>query len=292
MRVVLTGASGQLGSYVVGRLLAAGHEVSAWSRGPGERSGVALRPVDLTDASAVTTALDDFDPAVLIHAAAVSTAEGVRNDPEGAWRVNVAATATLADWSARKGRKLVYTSTDLVFDGGRSFFREDDPVGPLLLYGRSKAESEPAVLAAPGGLVARMSLLFGPSRAGRPTYLDRTAGALRRGETQTFFGDEYRTPLDLDTAARVLVRLAESEASGLLHVAGADRMSRYELVRRWALAAGLDGGLVRANRQADATFPEPRPADVSLDTSRLAALFPDLKRPTVEEAARSLLGAV
>ncbi|MGE3822221.1 MAG: NAD(P)-dependent oxidoreductase [Isosphaeraceae bacterium] len=291
MRVVLTGASGQLGSYVAGRLIAAGHEVWAWSGGAtGERAGVPLRPVDLTDAGAVERALREADPAVVIHAAALSTAEGVRRDPERAWKVNVEATARLADWCARKGRKLIHTSTDLVFNGLGSFRQEDDPAEPILAYGRSKREAEPAVLSSPGGLVARMSLMFGPSRAGRPTYLDQTAEALRRGEPQTFFEDEYRTPLDFDTAAEALTRLAASEAAGLLHIAGSERMSRFELVRRFATTMGLDPRLVGANRQRDVTFPEPRPADVSLDTTRLAALLPDLERPSVESAIRSLWG--
>ena len=72
--------------------------------------------------------------------------------------------------------------------------------------------------------------------------------------------------------------------SGLIHVAGHERVSRFDLVRRAASAAGLDPSLVRANRQSDVVLVEPRPADISLDTSRLAALFPDLRRPTIEEA--------
>lgn len=291
MRVVLTGASGQLGSYVVGRLVAGGYQVLAWTGGStGERFGVPLLPMDLTDPTAVERALTESDPAVVIHAAALSTAEGVRRDPEFAWRVNVEGTARLADWCARKGRKLIYTSTDLVFDGTRAFSREEDPTRPLLLYGKSKREAEPAVLAVPGGLVARTSLMFGPSRAGRPTYLDRTAEALRRGEPQTFFEDEFRTPLDLDTAAFILTRLATSEAAGILHVAGAERMSRHELVRRFATAMDLDASLVLSNRQCDVSFPEPRPADVSLDSHRLVSLIPELARPTIEEATRSLWG--
>jgi dTDP-4-dehydrorhamnose reductase len=107
---------------------------------------------------------------------------------------------------------------------------------------------------------------------------------MRRGEPQTLFEDEFRTPLDLATAARALVGLAEVGATGIVHLAGRERMSRYDLIRRAAIALGIDPALVRANRRVDATFPEPRPADVSLDTTRLASLLPGLDRPSIERA--------
>ncbi len=228
--------------------------------------------------------LAESDPEVIVHAAAISRAETVLRDPERGRAVNVGGTARLADWCAQHERRLVYISTDLVFDGSRPWNREDDPAEPIGVYGRTKRDAEPAVLATPRGLVARISLLFGPSRSGRASYYDRTIAALRQGQPQTLFEDEFRTPLDLATAAVLLTRLAESDVTGLIHVAGRERVSRFDLVRRVATALGLDLGLVRANRQSDVALAEPRPADVSLDTSRLATLFPDLSRPTIEAA--------
>ena len=123
-------------------------------------------------------------------------------------------------------------------------------------------------------------------------YFDRTVAGLRRGEPQTCFDDEWRTPLDLATTAALLVRLALSEATGVVHVAGRERVSRFDLIRRVATALGLDPILVRANHQADVVLAEPRPADVTLDTSKLAALVPDLDRPSIEEAIPLLFGGL
>jgi dTDP-4-dehydrorhamnose reductase len=287
MRVVLTGASGQLGAYLRGTLTNAGHVVVAWSghvpNGP-ENEG--LRPVDLTDAEATARALADANPEVILHVAALSNPESVRRDPERGRAVNVEATARLAAWCARRNRRLIFTSSDLVFDGANRWCREDDPVNPLMEYGRNKRDAEHAVRACAGGLVARLSLLYGTSRCGREGYFDRTIAALRRSEPQTFFEDEYRTPLDFATTALVLSRLVRSDVVGTLHVAGPERLSRVDLIRRVAVGLGLDPSLVRANRQSDVPLTEPRPADVSLDTTRLAALFPDLRRLPVEEAVR------
>ncbi len=291
MRILVTGASGQLGSYLAQELLAAGRfEVILWSRETtGSRSGLELRPVDLADGSALSSALEEADPEVVIHAAAISKADEVRTAPEAAWAVNVEGTRRLAAWCGDHGRRLIFTSTDLVFDGARGWYREDDEPVPVLAYGRTKAAAEVKVLGIPGGLIARISLLYGPSRAGQASFFDRALASLGAGRPQAFFEDEFRTPLDYATAARILIRLAENQASGIVHVAGRERVSRYELMQRAARVLGLDPDLVRANRLEDAEFAEPRPADVSLDTSRLASLLPDLDRPSIETALQRLM---
>jgi dTDP-4-dehydrorhamnose reductase len=288
MRVVVTGASGQLGGYLVPRLRIGGHAVIAWSGSrTGACAGVPLEAVDLTDPTAVESRLEDARPDALIHAAAISAAESVRADPEGARRVNVEATARLSRWCARNSVRVLFTSTDLVFDGRKPWNREDDPAGPVLAYGRTKRDAEAIVAENRSALIARLSLMFGASRCGRPGFFDQAIDALQRGEPRTFFVDEYRTPIDLATAADALTRLIETDAAGIVHVAGAERMSRHELMGRAASALGLDPAMVRGNRQSDVKLAEPRPCDVSLDTSRLMALLPGLRRPTVEEALGS-----
>jgi dTDP-4-dehydrorhamnose reductase len=285
MRILLTGASGQLGAYLIDRLVGRGHEVIAWSGAEtGARRGVDLTPMNLADADATARGLDQADPDAVIHAAAISSAEAVRLDPDRASAVNVEATARIAEWCDRRDRRLVFTSTDLVFDGSRPWNREDDPAEPILSYGRTKRHAEPAVLATSRGIAARLSLLFGPSRCGRASFFDQAIGAIRNGQPRTFFEDEYRTPLDLATAAVILVRLAESDLAGIYHVGGRERVSRFELMRRAATALGLDQSLVLPDRKKEANLVEPRPSDVSLDTTRLALAFPDLMRPTIEEA--------
>jgi dTDP-4-dehydrorhamnose reductase len=218
----------------------------------------------------------------------MSDAEAVRRDPDRARVVNVEAVAAVADWCGRNGRRLVFTSTDMVFPGTKPHSTEADEPRPILAYGESKRAAEREALAAPDSVVARICLLYGPTRNGRETFFDNAVARLREGEARTFFDDEFRTPLDYATAAEVIARLVDSPYRGLLHVGGAERLSRYQFMARAARGLGLDESLVRPNSRADASFAEPRPEDVSLDTSRLAALFPDLERPPVEEAVRRM----
>ncbi len=220
----------------------------------------------------------------MIHAAAVSSADEVYRDPTGARAINVEATRRLAAWAAARDRRILFTSTDMVFDGSRSWYREEDPAAPIQGYGRTKVEAEPSVLAVPRGVVARISLLFGAVRGGKPGFFDSALDALARGEKRSFFRDEYRTPLDYGTAAEIIARLIESETTGIVHVGGRERLSRFELMKRVAVVRGIDPELICPSCRADTVFLEPRPADVSLDTGRLASLFPDLDRPGIEAA--------
>ncbi len=286
MRVLLTGCSGQLGSWISHEWDPSHGSLHGWA-GLSAVTSSSRFQVNLTDESSILSALDNLQPEAILHAAAISKPDAVRLDPALGWKVNVDATARLCDWCRHHNRRLVFTSTDMVFDGLRGHYSESDPASPIVEYGRTKAAAEAHVLALPGGLVVRVSLLYGPSLNGRPTFFTDALSALKRGESRAFFADEYRSPLDYPTAAHALIRLTTSNLAGIVHLGGAQRVSRLELLTRIAQSIGLDHTLVLPGHLADAPSPEPRPADVSLKTDRLVTLFPDFSRPTIEAAARS-----
>ncbi len=293
MRILVTGATGRLGSTLLDHLVRRSrHEVVAWGGFAAiTRGTIAIRPVNLADPPALAMALAEDDPDAIVHAGALSSADSVLRDPARGRAVNVESTRILAEWAGARGRRLVFTSTDLVFDGSRSWWREEDEARPVLAYGQTKLEAEAHVRAIDRGLVARLSLLFGPNASGRPDFFSLAVQALRRGEPRSFFHDEFRTPLDYQTAAEVLVRLVESDAVGIVHVAGQDRLSRFDLMQRTAATLGLDLDLVRPGSQSEITLPEPRPCDASLDTTRLTEILPNLNRPTLETALRICPGS-
>jgi dTDP-4-dehydrorhamnose reductase len=288
MRLLITGAGGLLGAYLL-RETANRANVVAWGglRG-GEQFGIPLRPIDLTDAAAVTSALRSARPDVVLHAAALARVADCWRDAERARRVNADATQTLARLAADAGARLVLVSTDLVFDGENAPYRESDAASPVSVYGRTKRAAEEAVLSVPRSAVVRVSLLYGPSLHGRPSFFDEQAAALRAGRPVTLFRDEWRTPLDLVTAARALVNIAESDFNGLLHVGGPERLSRLEMGLRLAKFLGIDPSPIVATDRAAAPAPEPRPRDVALDSSRWRVAFPGVPWPAGEEALRQL----
>jgi dTDP-4-dehydrorhamnose reductase len=281
-RLLVTGASGVLGGYLIRRLTQHGHPLVAWN-GP-RASGV-----DLLDHAAVTIAFRAAAPDIVIHTAALARIADCYRHPERARRINTAGTGLLADLCADVKARLVHVSTDLVFDGEHAPYRETDPPTPLSFYGQTKAAAEPAVLAHPGNAVVRVALLFGPSRQAMPSFFDEQFRALREGREITLFEDEWRTPIDLAMAAHALEELALSDAEGIFHVGGRERLSRLEMGRELAKALGVSLDLVRPSRREAVPAPEPRPRDTSLDSSRWRAAFGQIPWPTYAEALRGLL---
>jgi dTDP-4-dehydrorhamnose reductase len=290
MRWLITGASGQLGGYLLRHLSSLGEPVTAWSGSSrGERFGVPLHPVDLADPDAVAARFHDARPDVILHAGALARVDECYRDPDRARRVNTEASARLAELASRSGTRLVLVSTDLVFGGERGGYVEDDPPRPLSVYGRTKADAEAAVLAFPQTAVARVSLLFGPTLAGRPGFFDGLIAALRTGRPINLFADEWRTPLSLDAAARALVELARSDVTGLLHLGGPERISRLEMGLRLAEHLDVSPEPIVSTSRDTTPGAEPRPRDVSLDSSRWRGLFPGLPWPTNSEALATLV---
>ena len=218
----------------------------------------------------------------MIHAGALSSAEAVRRDPARAQAVNVEATRRLAAWAAARGRRLVFTSTDLVFDGSKSWNREDDPARPILAYGRTKLEAESHVLAIPRGLVARLSLLFGPTRSGSPDFFDLAIDALGRGERRSFFEDEFRTPLI--TARPPTSSRASSNpmrSGSCMSAAGSGSAVSSSCVARRSPRGSIPTSFAPVARPTP-TSPSPgRPMPRSTPPG-WPSLFPSLERPSIE----------
>jgi dTDP-4-dehydrorhamnose reductase len=208
--------------------------------------------VEIRDPAAVEGLLSRVGPDVVIHTA-------YRQDGPGAWEVTVDGAENVARAAAAIGARLVHLSTDVVFDGrkGAPYVEEDEP-SPVTEYGRAKAESERRVRGAhPEPLVVRTSLIVG----GPGHEASRHERAAHDPEL-TFYEDEIRCPVQVGDLARALLELAELGRAGILHVAGADSVSRAELAE---LVTGRPARRVLA--------PADRPLDCSLDSSRARSLL-------------------
>jgi dTDP-4-dehydrorhamnose reductase len=271
-KIWLTGASGLLGGWAAARFRENKYDVFD-------------ARVDLTDEVAVQKTFHEQKPSAIVHCAAISAIADCARDPARARKVNVEATATLARLCAEYGSRLVHVSSDLVFDGEAAPYAEGAPTAPLSIYARTKVDAERAALAHAdsNAVVARVALLFGPTRTARRGFFDSTVAALRAtdGPPLRLFEDEWRTPLSLRRAAQALHLLVGSDETGIINVGGPERMSRLEMGRRLARVLGVsDARIEPASRMSAPNAPnapnvtaEPRPRDVSLDSNAFRERF-------------------
>ena len=222
--------------------------------------------LDLLDFDAVRREFQKDRPQLVIHCAAVSTIGGTEADPNRARRLNVEATRLLAELAAEV--RFIFFSTDLVFDGRKGNYTEADSPNPLHLYGETKAAAEEIVLKNSRHLVVRTSINGGVSRTGNRGFNEQLRLSLRAGKPMKLFTDEFRSPIPAVETARAVWELAGKSCTGIYHVAGAKRLSRWQvgqlLVKRWPeIKTKIEPGLAR-----DFAGP-PRAPDTSLDISKV-----------------------
>jgi dTDP-4-dehydrorhamnose reductase len=268
-RLLVTGGTGQLGGELVRRAALPGWDVTATylsTEPPRQRpDGVHWVRLDVTDRPAVDALLGELDPDAVVHTAYL------RDGPRAA-DVTVGGAVAVAAAARRVGARLVHLSTDVVFAGDRSGrYTEDDEPDPVSAYGAAKAESERAVLQLlPAALVVRTSLLYGGTVPG--PHEEAALEAAQGERDAVFFTDEFRCPTVVGDLADALLDLLRTDASGVLHVAGPDAVSRYEFARLVVAAAGLPVERLREGRSADSGLV--RALNCVLDSSRAAALVP------------------
>ena len=270
MRLLVTGGGG----FVAGSILwqaPRDWSVFAQSRGPAllDREGLTWRQADLGSGPEVKALFETAKPDAVIHTAALANIDYCQAHQEEAAAVNVEATRRVAEACAECGAKMVYCSTDNVFDGTRSMYKEDDETHPVNFYGETKVRAEQAVAAAlDNHVIGRVAIVTGLHVVGAGnSFLSKMMASFQAGEAVGVPDNEVRTTIDVITLGRALLELAENDFRGKLQLAGNDRMNRYEMVRRIAIRLGHDPALVTVKNPEDIPDRAPRPYDISLDNA-------------------------
>lgn len=261
-RVWVTGAAGLIGNEIVrcAGQWATQHEVIPLTR----------TELELTDLDAIEVRFQADQPAAVIHCAAMSRPVDCAQQPELAHRVNVDATRRLAELFA--DRFLIYFSTDLVLDGAKGDYTEEDSPNPLHDYGRSKLAGEDVVRPFDNHAIVRTALNFGTSLTGDRSFNEQMRAQLQAGKDFTLFDDEYRCPLSAEVTARATWELLNLQIGGLFLLGGAEKVSRWQignaLYDRW----GEVPGNIQPGSLKDYDGP-PRAADLSMNCRKIQALL-------------------
>jgi dTDP-4-dehydrorhamnose reductase len=232
--------------------------------------GLTRPQLDLTNFSTVKAAFQHEAPRLIIHCAALSKTADCQTNPALARKLNIEATRILTELAA--DIPLLFFSTDLVFDGRAGNYDESATPDPLSIYAETKLAAERIVLANPRHTVIRTSLNGGVSPAGNRGFNEEIRLTWQAGRSHRLFVDEFRSPIPACVTARAIWELAALDKPGLYHLAGSERLSRWQigqlLAARWPqLNPRLEPASLKEYRGA------PRAPDTSLNCAKVQKLL-------------------
>lgn len=269
MKVLITGANGFLGYYLVQRLLDMRYTVIATGKGdcrlPFIHENFEYAAMDFTDPFAVHDVFEKFRPAVVVHAGAMTKPDECEQQQSQAYIVNVEGTVTTLLNAAEQQSFFVFVSTDFVFDGEKGMYKEDDATSPVNYYGRTKAEAEELVTEYEHDwAIVRTVMVYGKPVLSRSNIVTVVKAKLESREVYNVFDDQLRTPTYVGDLAKGIARIIEKKAKGIYHLCGKDVLTPYEIACKTADFLGLDKTLINRISAADLLQPAKRPAKTGL----------------------------
>jgi dTDP-4-dehydrorhamnose reductase len=238
-----------------------------------EIENVVDHEADLREPSAVEELINEVHPTHVVHCAAMTNVDECEKNWSEAYALNVRATMEIARRVKELGGITIYLSTDLVFGGERGNYREVDVTIPLSNYGWTKLMGESHVFRTSGdNSVLRCALIYGKGHEERQGFLGWMTRTLEEGKPLYLYQDEYRSPLLLDDLASAVAEVIEKKFTGLYHIAGRERMNRYDFGVRFANTFGLNTDLVEPVSIEDHKGTR-RPQDVSLNIDHASGVF-------------------
>lgn len=269
--ILITGGSGLLGSSLISLARAQGRNaVGLYYRHRVSMAGVKFLAADLTDEAEIPRIFSEVRPSSVVHCAAATNVDWCQEQPDAANKVNVAATWAVADITSRNNIRLLYISTDSVFDGKSGNYVETDTPGPVNVYAATKLLAEREVIRRnPAAAIARVN--FYGWNAEKESLAEWVLKRLSNRLAVPGFSDVLFCPMLVDDLTEILLALLDRDLSGIYHIVGSEAVSKYEFARRVASTFGFDPEQVVATPLAEARLKAPRPQNTSLNTSKICA---------------------
>jgi len=225
--------------------------------------------LDITSKDDIESVFSDSMPEIVVHTAAISNVDYCEQHKDEAFNVNVAGTKNIAEACKKNNAKLVFLSTDYVFDGKKGNYAEDDKTNPIQYYGATKLLGEQEALKLSEALVLRTSSLYGYNSANdRQCFPVFVLNQLRQGKEVTA-ALQVTCPTLIDDLANALLQLLELNASGIFHAVGSDAMTRFDVAKIVAELFELDDGLIK--KASDLHLAAKRPQNSSLSIKKLSS---------------------
>jgi dTDP-4-dehydrorhamnose reductase len=266
MKILITGANGFLGHYLIKPLLEKGHQVIATGKGEcrlpfKNNKGFQYATMDFTDPFVVHDIFEKYKPETVIHAGAMSKPDDCELQQWLAYVTNVEGTVTMLLNAEEQKSFFVFVSTDFIFDGERGMYKEEDEAAPVNFYGKTKLEAEDAVKEYEHGwAIARTVLVYGKPLSGKSNILIIVKEKLEKGEEYSVVDDQLRTPTYVEDLAAGIIAIAEKKAKGIWHLSGSEVLTPYEMACQTADYLNLNNALIKKVTAASFSQPAKRPA--------------------------------
>lgn len=271
-RILLIGGYGLAGCNLRRVYTGLGYDVRVTARKPIAGDSYCYR-ADLTDTLSVKRVIDAFDPGLTILSAAMTNVDLCEDQRDLAYAVNVKAPREIAGFCRDAKSKIVYLSTDYIFDGKDGPYAEESVPNPVSYYGWTKCEGERFVSAEAGDpLVIRTTVVYGFETA-QKNFVYGLIRSLRQGDTRSVPVDQVGTPTYAYDMARKIERLTARGSTGVFNVAGADLIDRYEFSRKICRVFGLDFSLVKPVSTDQLGQKAVRPLKAGLITDKVSRIL-------------------
>ncbi|MGQ9460508.1 MAG: dTDP-4-dehydrorhamnose reductase [Candidatus Bathyarchaeaceae archaeon] len=293
LRLLVIGGSGLLG-YKIAELAVGEFETFAtYNFRSAELQGCNFLKLNKCDRDATLALVKKIKPDVVIDTAALHNVDYCETHHDEAWKVNVEGTMNVADACRETGAKMIFVSTDYVFDGKKGFYNEEDAPNPLSYYAKTKLEAEGIIEEAEiDYAIARPSVIYGwnpgelaslQSSSGKSmNFVIWTLNKLRRREEIKIVTDQYSSPTLADNLAETLLALSKSQRQGVYHTAGKTCINRFDFAKKIAEIFDLNGDLIKPVTSDAFKQVAERPKRCCLDVSKAEREL-KVKFLTVEE---------
>ncbi len=288
MRILVTGASGLLGTKVCQLGICKGFEVYSGYKQHRPQKGIPLQ-LDLSQRNKIGKIFDKVQPEAVVHAAAMTNVDKCELEKRLSWRINVEGTQTIVKVCKKYRSFMVYVSTDYVFDGDRGMYTESDQVNPINYYGLTKLMGEESVRnIIHQACIARTSVIYGSIPAtGKTNFALWLLDKLRKREKVQIVTDQTNSPTLNTNLAEMILEILERKLYGTYHLAGGSRLSRYQFAITFAKIFDLDTSLIDPCTSDEMSWIAKRPKDSSLNVEKAMQTL-ESKPMVIDEAMEKM----
>jgi len=282
MKILVTGSTGLVGRQVVNDLEELGDTVYAAYHNSKPEYGIPTQ-MDLTNLEKISESVSKLNPDAIIHLAAITDVDVCEKEQEMAMKINAQATEILAKQAAKQKSFFVYISTDYVFDGMQGMRKESDKTNPISFYGKSKLEGELAVMnLASSWCIVRTSTPFGlhPTKKSFPVWIIENLLAHKQINVIV---DQFTSPTYVPNLSKMLIEITKRQIVGVFHIAGATKISRYEMAEMLSDKLNLEKKLLKPVSIDEMNWIAKRPKDSSLDVTKAVSILNE--KPFIIEQA-------